>query len=571
MTRETAHTLPAARLSAHLTFLYGERGDAVLPHLLERLGRFLVEHPELAARPTAEPTQDDVVLITYADQIRAEGEVPLRTLHRFAERRLAEAVNTVHLLPFYPSTSDDGFSVVDYLAVDPAVGDWSDVASFGQDFALMFDAVINHVSASSRWFRGFQAGEEPYVHYFLDVEPGTDLSSVVRPRTLPLLTPFETTRGTRHVWTTFSADQVDLNFQTPEVLLDVVDVILTYVARGAKVLRLDAITYLWKEIGTTCVHHPKTHRVIQLLRTIVDAVAPHVLLLTETNVPHSENVSYFGSGHDEAHMVYNFALPPLTLHSFVSGDARALRRWAATLETPSKATTFFNFLASHDGIGVRPVEGILAPEQVAALATRVERHGGKVSFRSEPGGRQSPYELNISYFDALSDPDASEPLERQVDRFVAAHAIAASLRGVPAVYVHSLLGSRSDREAVMRTGANRSINRARLGLEALEEELDDPTSLRHRVWRRLSRLYAVRRAEPAFHPQASQEVLDAPDGVFAVRRGGRVTCLVNVTDRPQSVDMAAGAGGENLLADTASTDAPRQRSLPPYGVAWLAD
>jgi glucosylglycerate phosphorylase len=565
MTRE----LPAARLSSHLAFLYGERADAVLPRLLERLEAFRRDHPEVAARAPAETTQDDVVLITYADQVRAEGQAPLRTLHRFAARRLANAVNTVHLLPFYPSTSDDGFSVVDYLAVDPALGDWSDVTAFGKDFALMFDAVINHVSASSRWFQGFLAGEDPYVDYFLDVPPGTDLSTVVRPRTLPLLTAFETARGTRHVWTTFSADQVDLNYHTPEVLLDVVDVILTYVARGARILRLDAITFLWKEIGTACVHHPKTHRVIQLLRTVVDAVAPDVVLLTETNVPHAENVSYFGNGHDEAHMVYNFALPPLTLHAFASGDARPLRAWAASLDTPSDATTFFNFLASHDGIGVRPVERILALEQVAALVERTLRHGGRVSYRSKAGGRQVPYELNISYFDALSDPAADEPLERQVDRFVAAHAIAASLAGVPGVYVHSLLGSRSDHEAVERTGVARAINRARFDLRTLDRELDDPASLRHQVWRRLSRLYAVRRAEPAFHPQASQEVLPAPDGVFAVRRGARLTCLANVTDRPQDVEVSEGAR-RDLLTGAASPAEARRHVLPPYGVAWLA-
>lgn len=560
--------LPAARLAAHLAFLYGERGDAVLPRLLERLEAFRLDHPELASKGAAAPDQNDVVLITYADQVRAELEPPLRTLHRFVRERLASAVNTVHLLPFYPSTSDDGFSVVDYLAVDPAVGGWGDIEAFGRDTALMFDAVINHASVSSRWFQGFLAGEAPYVDYFLDVPPDTDVSSVVRPRTLPLLTPFETARGMRYVWTTFSADQVDLNYATPAVLLDVVDVILNYVARGATILRLDAVTYLWKELGTSCVHHPKTHRVLQLLRSVVDEVAPHVLLLTETNVPHTENVAYFGNGHDEAHMVYNFALPPLTLHAFARGDARALQEWASSLRTPSSDTTFFNFLASHDGIGVRPVEALLPPDEVAALAARVERHGGRVSFRSQAGGQQSAYELNISYFDALSDPAADEPLATQVDRFVAAHAIMASLAGVPAVYVHSLLGSRSDAASVTRSGHNRAINRARLKIGELERELDDPASLRGRVWRRLSHLLAVRRSEQAFHPQAAQEVLDAPAGVFALRRGGHVTCLANVTGAPQMVDVGPGPW-RDLLAGTATVDAAGRCLLPAYGVAWL--
>jgi len=555
------------KLASYLTLIYSDRGEGVLAELLDLLSRFTAERPELAKQAPAALSQNDAVLITYGDQIRTNGEVPLRTLHGFLHRHLTEAVNTVHLLPFYPYTSDDGFSVVDYLKVDPALGDWEDVYALRRDFKLMFDAVINHVSASSPWFQAFLRDEAPYRDYFVVVDPNNDLSQVVRPRTTPLLTPFETLSGTKHVWTTFSSDQVDLNFDTPAVLLELLAVLLEYVARGAGILRLDAVTYLWKELGTSCVHHPKAHRVLQLIRTAMDSVAPGTVLLTETNVPHAENVSYFGDGHNEAQMVYNFALPPLTLHSFVTGDAQALAAWAKSLTTPSHETCFFNFLASHDGIGVRPVEGILTRSEITALAQRVQAHGGRVSFKTNSDGSHSPYELNISYFDALSNPAADEPLDRQIDRHIAAHAIMLALAGVPGIYVHSLLGSRSDIAGMLRTGISRSINREKLELGALERALSNPQSLRARVLTRLTHLLTVRRHNPAFHPQASQEILKAPAAVFAVRRGGSVTCLVNVSGEPQQVILDAPVS-HDLLGEAF---APSQEiGLKPYGVRWLA-
>lgn len=563
-------TLPShvrAALEAHLRFIYGGEAGEVLSDLTRLLETFRARHPQLVSVAGEHLSELDAVLITYGDQVRRPDEAPLRTLYAFLCTHLREAVNTVHLLPFYPYTSDDGFSVVDYLKVDPALGDWQDVAALRQDFRLMFDAVINHVSASSPWFQAFLRDEVPYCDYFITVPLGTAVSGVVRPRTTPLLTPFNTPSGTKYVWTTFSSDQIDLNYANPRVLIEVTRVLLEYAVRGAKILRLDAVTYLWKELGTPCVHHPKAHRVLQLIRTVMDAVAPGTVLLTETNVPHAENVSYFGDGHNEAQLVYNFALPPLTLHSFVTANAQALTAWAKTLETPSHETCFFNFLASHDGIGVRPVEGILTRAEIMALAERVQAHGGRVSFKTNSDGSHSPYELNISYFDALSNPTADEPLDCQIDRFVAAHAIMLALAGVPGIYVHSLLGSRSDVAGMLRTGINRSINREKLELDRLERELSDPQSLRTRVLTRLTQLLTIRRGNPAFHPQAHQEMLKAPSAVLALRRGDSVTCLVNVSGEVQQVSLDAPVNHDLLSGETF---APlHEVTLKPYGVRWL--
>lgn len=564
-------------LKQELTFLYGpERGgiEGELRALMERHGAPSAANGAGVASDRLD--QGESVLISYADSLRAPDESPLRTLRRFLRQHAAGVVRTVHLLPFYPWTSDDGFSVVDDRAVDPAVGTWEDVAALREDVALMFDVVLNHASTASRAFQGFLADEPAYRDWFLAVDPATDLSAVVRPRTSPLLTPFVGARGPLHVWSTFSADQVDRNYANPRVLLDLVDIVLGYLARGATILRLDAVTYLWKEIGTPCVHHPKTHAVMRLLRSVVDACYPDAVLLTETNVPHHENISYFGSGHDEVSMVYNFALPPLVLHTFGTGDASDLSRWASDLRTPSNETTFLNFLASHDGVGVRPVEALLREEQVAAMVERVKAHGGLVSYRSA-GGTQLPYELNISLFDALSDPSSGEPLERSIDRFVAAHGIMLALAGVPALYLHSLVGSRSDHANVEALGYPRAINRSKLDAAALSAELAAPTSRRAQVLARLSSLLRVRRREPAFHPQAPQRVLDLGPGAFALLRVGPEGAVVCVHDiggkgvsvEHQSVAALAGWSGSahDLLGGPALTPGGRV-AVPAYGMAW---
>ena len=571
-----------SEMLAHLAALYGEDvGRAAFERLRALLDRYR-SFPSPSIRDGL--TQRDSILITYGDQVREPEIPPLRTLADFCERHLAGWVAGIHLLPFYPWTSDDGFSVTDYRAVDPALGTWDDVAHMGRRFRLMFDAVVNHISAHSAWFQAFLRHDPQYRDYFIAVEGAPDLSQVVRPRALPLLTRFTTPSGEKAVWTTFSDDQIDLNYRNPNALLEIIDVLLFYVSRGAEFIRLDAIAYLWKEIGTPCIHLPQTHRVIQLFRAVLDEVAPHVLLITETNVPHADNVSYFGDGTNEAQLVYNFALPPLALHTFRTGSARSLSAWAAGLALPSQRTTFFNFLASHDGIGLNPVRGILPPSDIDALVQQALAHSGLVSYKHNPDGAQSPYELNINYFDALSNPNGGEPVETQIDRFIAAQAIMLSLIGVPGIYFHSLFGSRGWPEGARQTGRNRTINRQKLERAELERELADPNSLRRRVFSRYVRLLKARAASPAFHPHGSQRVLDCGETVFALLRlspdgGDRALCLLNISNQAQSVEVdfedafgPAPAGGWLVNLITGRQFNPRRKSplrLRPYQVLWL--
>lgn len=562
------------RLRRHLDVVYP-------PQVADRTAQRLADMIQAAPRPdhrATPPDEREVVLITYPDQVRSPAASPLATLRRLIGRHLRDVVTTVHLLPLHPSTSDDGFAVADYDVVAPDVGTWEDVAAYRPELGLMLDAVVNHVSASHPWVEGWRNGDPQRAGFVRTADPAVDLSGVVRPRALPLLTPFATAAGTAHVWTTFSPDQVDLDYRDPEVLLAVTQVLLDYVAHGATMLRLDAVAFLWKEEGTDCIHRPQTHEIVKLWRTAIDAVEHGVRIITETNVPHEENLAYLGSGNDQAHLVYQFALAPLVLAAFTSGDATALTAWARSLDAMDPGTAVLNVLGSHDGIGLRPVQGILPPAEIARLVDRVRAHGGAVSFRALADGGVAPYELNCVYFDALNPPE--EDRDRAVARFLAAHSVPLVMAGVPALYVHALLGSRNWREGPARTGAPRSINREKFALDDLEAELADPQGLRRAVLDGLTARIGARRREPAFHPEAPQRVLEGPPQVFAVERtardgSSRVLAVHNAADEAvvaplgglppdsEAVDLLGGAGARSDAQGSCVVD------LAPYEVRWL--
>lgn len=573
-------TTPEERILDHLHFLYtGEEAEDTWERLDARLTEFQDAHPQLQERlpPEERLTERDAILITYGDQVSEPDKPPLATLAEVLTEYAKDAISGVHILPFFPYSSDDGFSVIDYTTVNPDWGDWDDVERIGVHFRLMFDAVINHISRESEWFQRFKAGDPEYQDFFITVEEGTDLSDVVRPRAKPLLTRVETAEGENLVWTTFSPDQIDLNFANPEVLLRIIDVLLCYVDHGAEIVRLDAIAYLWKEIGTSCIHLEQAHRIVRLFRAVFDLVAPDVMIITETNVPHEENISYFGDGTNEAQLVYQFSLPPLVLHALARGDASYLTEWAAGLagDLPSKETTFYNFLASHDGVGVRPVEGILPSAEVQWLAKRAQAHGGYVSYKTNADGSESPYELNISYFDALSDPQGGEPLSLQVKRFMVSQAVMLALQGIPAIYVHSLFGSRNYLEGVQETGRYRSINREKFERADLEAAMADPDSVPARVYNAYRQLLVVRREHPAFHPNGVQRILDLGSAVFTLMRTApdeseTLICLHNVTGETQEIALPQDATVRPLwgiLTDRIYDQGTV--TLAPYQILWL--
>jgi len=563
----------AARLRSRLTVLYGDRADACVAEIRRIAG----DHAK-TAMPAAPRCWDqrDVILIAYGDQIRPDTGPALPALSEFlAKTGLDRLISTVHILPFCPYSSDDGFSVIDYRQVDPALGTWKDLQDLSRRVNLMFDLVLNHVSRQSDWFGRYRRGEEPHRGFFIEVDPSTDLSAVTRPRSLPLITPVDTQPGRRYVWTTFSEDQIDLNFAEPRVLFQMLDVLLLYVRQGARIIRLDAVAYLWKRIGTSCIHLPETHQIVKLLRDVLDAVAPHVLLITETNVPHQENVSYFGNG-DEAHIVYQFSLPPLLLDALLTQDAGPLARWMEGLGDTPPGTTYLNFTASHDGVGMRPLEGLVSAERFANLAAAVQMRGGMVSTRRDDHGNDLPYELNVSYFDALGGPGAPDP-RLHVTRFLASQAVMLALKGIPGVYFHSLVGTPNHHAGVRQSGRARQINRRKYQAQELTDAISEPDSPQNLVYEGYRRMLAARITQPAFHPDTPQHVCPSEDpGLLVFLRTSldqrqHILIAANVSEKPRQLDLAQYGDlrfSKDLLAGTPLPCGPRL-SLAPYQVAWL--
>ncbi len=530
--------------------------------------------PAIKREEQAYFSQEDVVLITYGDSLNQSGEAPLCTLHKFANSFFKDVFSTIHILPFFPFSSDDGFSVMDFLSVKPQLGTWRDINKLGGDFRLMFDHVLNHVSAKSRWFEKYLEGEEGFKDLAIEVDPSVDLSKVTRPRSLPLLTEFKKSTGTIvHLWTTFSADQIDLNYKSIDVLEKIVKALLFYVRQGATIIRFDAIAYLWKEIGTNCIHLSQTHDMVKLFRIILDLVAPNVIIITETNVPHSENVSYFGDGQDEAQMVYNFTLPPLLFYSFAKENAMVLSEWAKGLDIESPSNTFFNFTASHDGIGVRPLEGILPKKEINRLIEIVKNNGGDVSYKKNSDGSESPYELNITYIDALLNKKY-KPDTYHTQRFLASQAIKLALPGVPAVYIHSILGSRNWNEGVRQMKSARTINREKLQVETVLSQLKDPESFRSKVFDRYMELIKIRKKQSAFHPNADFKILEIDTRVFAMARYGKkqkIYAITNITSQTFSVslskDLVPPRMEDLITGKICRTSSFR---LNPYQSVWLS-
>ncbi|WP_270345500.1 sugar phosphorylase [Enterococcus thailandicus] len=551
------------KIATHLEKIYTSKQDIdqanqLFTDLLEKYAtKKFTENPAI--------DQSNAYLITYGDSFQHGNEKGLKVLREVVQTYLDDSITDVHLLPMFPFTSDDGFSVTDYLTINPALGDWDDIKKLAQKKRLMYDFVANHMSAKSEWFKKFLNNDIGFEQSFVEYQEEFDTTNVTRPRTSPLFHEYSTDKGEKKkVWTTFSDDQVDVNPKDPIMLARLSEVLLEYTFRGASSIRLDAIGFLWKDSGTTCMHLPKTHEIVKMWRTLLNHFSPNTQIITETNVPHKENISYLGDGHNEANQVYQFPLPPLVLFSFIQENTQKLAEWASTIHALSDEATFFNFLASHDGIGMRPVEGILDDTERETIVERVLNNQGKVSYKSNPDGSQTVYELNINYGDALRSSEDTDQLAAK--KLIAAHNILLSFVGVPAIYYHSIFGSRGDLQGVEESGINRRINRQKIETKQLATELDID-SYRKTVYEGITRLLKERQNYEAFSPYGEQEVLHLDEQVFALKRtakdGSEIISLTNVTGTEKIVE---GLNGINVLTQT---EVDNNFILAPYGIAWI--
>jgi len=537
--------------------------------------------------PTKRFTEKDMILITYGDLVRGQERSPLATLHKFVDTYNRGAINTLHILPFFPYSSDKGFAIIDYRRVDPKMGTWEDIDGMGGRYDLMFDGVLNHCSSRSQMFREFLDGNPDYKDFFIFYDSPNDLtadqrSKIFRPRTSDILTKFNTIDGPKYVWTTFSEDQIDLNYRNPAVLMMVIQGLLLYVRRGADILRLDAVTYIWAEPGTECVHLPQTHGIVKLLRDVMDVVAPGVALITETNVPHTDNVSYFGNGYDEAHMVYNFPLPPLVLYTFYRQNATLLSTWAQNLKVDSDVATFFNILDTHDGIGIMGAKGILSKEDIEFIIQKAKVNGAYISYKMTEDCTEEPYEINTTWWSAINSDNTDEDIAFQVRRYVASRSIALVLRGVSGVYAHGLIGTPNDCELLRATNLKRDINRGVIDSKTVAEGLKDPNSKISHIRRKGSKIHLIRTGERAFHPHGDQHVLMISPDIFTVLRispegDQHILTMTNVTNRTCTIEIPIlelnvdETRWYDLIGEKEWVAGKRKLSitLQPYDVIWL--
>lgn len=577
------HRQLCLKLERHLTQIYAVQDYPELEH--KALAEHLMQSMNLMADYVTAPdlhtlwNEQDAMVICYGDNIQSQGEAPLQTLHEFFGKRLTGTINSVHILPFFPYSSDDGFSVIDYTQVNDSLGGWQEIEKIADDFKLMSDLVINHCSSRSRWFDNFKQAKEPGKHYFIEVDPETDTSTVVRPRTSPLLREVETLEGKKSVWCTFSHDQVDLDFSNPDVLCEFISIIKLYLDRGVKIFRLDAVAFLWKESGTACIHHPITHEIVRLIRTLIEHHPSQAIIITETNVPNHENLSYFGNL-NEAHAVYNFSLPPLLINTLLTGSSQHLQAWQMSMPPAQTGTFYFNFISSHDGIGLRPVEGLLTEDEIDTLINSMQQFGARISWRAAVGGKNTAYEINISLFDAFQGTTKG-PDKWQISRFICAHSIMMALEGIPAFYLNSMLATNNYEEGVELSKHNRTINRYKWNIDDLDQVLNNPATHHAKVFSKLTELIRIRSQQPAFHPNATQFTLHLGDQIFgfwrqSINREQSIFCIHNISDQKvtialSSINLISTDNWFDLISNLCIEDMHQDLLLEPYQSIWLTN
>ena len=559
--------------------------DVSLEQSFDQIAQALIDIMGLSSKVTEiKPftnywSEEDIILITYGDSILKDGEPPLQTLKNFLDHNIENTINSVHILPFFPYCSDDGFAVIDYSSVNESLGTWQDIEEISEAYHLMSDLVINHCSSRSAWFDNFIKGEGLGSDFFFTALPDDNLSDVVRPRTSPLLKEVDTGKGKQFVWCTFSHDQVDFDFRNPEVLKAFASIIRQYLDMGVKIFRLDAIAFLWKVVGTQSINLPQTHEVVRLLRTLIESTESNPIIITETNIPNTQNLTYFGNA-NEAHGIYNFSLPPLLLNTLLTGNCLYLKRWLMSMPPSQDGTMYFNFIASHDGIGLRPAEGLLSERELDNLISTVESFGGKISWRTTDDGIQKAYEMNISLYDAMQGTIKGKD-QWNFKRFICAHTIMFGLEGIPGIYIHSLLGTQNDYQKLSNTHHNRSINRRRWQENDLEEALNNKDLHHGKVLSTLKSLLNIRIKQPAFHPNATQFTLHLGLQLFGFWRQSHdrkqsIFCVSNITNQPMTLPLSElnliiTESWIELISKTVITELSEEIILAPYQTVWISN
>ena len=515
------------------------------------------------------------LVISYGDNIYSSQSSSMKIFQKFFQKNLEKLFDTIHFLPFYPSSSDSGFAVKDHYQIDKKIGNWSDLKKISKSKKIMADVVINHASARGLWFKNFLKRKKPGKDYFLTVNSKFNTSKVVRPRDHKLLKKIKIFEKNDYLWRTFSPDQIDLNFKNPSVLLRFIKIIIYLINNGVTIFRLDAIAYLWKQNGTKCINLSQTHEIIKLLRVVTSLLNVQTLIITETNLPEKENLSYFGKN-NEANWVYNFSLPPLLIHAFLFENSSYLNQWSRKLPSTKHGNCYLNFIASHDGIGIRPTEGILNEKTLSSFLKRLKKNGSKFSYRKVQNKSKKVYEANITVFDALKKSDFDPKGLFFLERYVSAHAIMISFEGIPAVYFNSLFGKSNDEAKYIITGNNRDVNRYKWNFNNITTKLRDKKSKQSIFYRNIGALLEIKRKQKAFHPNASRININLGPKIFCFKRISKdkkqsIICMTNLSSKIQTPNFKKIGSYRDLLNSNLKFREGTSLILKPFQTVWLTN
>tara|TARA_Y100001968_G_scaffold50564_1_gene41232 strand:+ start:10922 stop:12676 length:1755 start_codon:yes stop_codon:yes gene_type:complete len=570
-------------LESILKTIYPHHSSEKIAQVVSRLMQIINEYSDKGGLDKGASNQiwdsSSTVLITYPDAIYKRGEPTLTTLSDLIDQKIGNIAKIIHILPFLKSTSDGGFSVSSHKDIEPIFGSWNDLKNFSDKHLLMADLVLNHVSASHPWVHEFMQSQVPGCDYILAPEEKEGWENVVRPRNSSLFISLETKNGKRNTWTTFGPDQIDLNWKNPNILIEFLELIILYLKNGVRWIRLDAVAFIWKEKETNCLHRFEVHQIVKLLRVLLEKLVGNSVLITETNVPELENLSYLSSG-DEAHVAYNFPLPPLLLECLLTNKSDLLNRWLSSWPDFPEKTSYLNFTASHDGIGLRALEGLMDQERFHQLLVSCEKRGGLISHRRMQNGEDSPYELNISWWSAMSDGGV-DPSCFQLQRFLLSQVFVLALKGIPAFYLPAILASENDLRTFGRTGQRRDLNREKFEAESIFNELADKRSLASQILNYLNSAIDIRSKEEAFHPESPMKCLTkSRSDLIIIRRGSdsdqRIWAIHNMTNMRLTFHLT-----DNILMERQSADyhwkdclkneliTDNKLEFDPYSVKWL--
>ena len=515
------------------------------------------------------------LVICYGNSVTDGNKKSLKVFNKFYKKYLKNNFDSVHFLPFYPSSSDSGFAVKDHYKIEPRLGSWKDVKLISKNCNVMADLVINHSSARGLWFSNFLKNKSPGKDYFFTVDKNFNSKKVIRPREHKLLKKIKLFNETKYLWRTFSPDQIDLNFKNPKVLIRFIKIIFNLINNGVRIFRLDAIAYLWKENGNTCINHTNTHNIIKFIRLVCNLLKTECIIITETNLPEKENLSYFGNN-DEANWVYNFSLAPILVYSLLFEDSNKITKWSKNFPIAKLNNNYLNFIASHDGIGMRPIEGILSTNTQKKFLSRLKKNGGEFSYRKVQGVKKKVYEANITLFNAFKYSDFDKSGIFGFERYMAAHTIMISFDGIPAIYFNSMFGNSNDNSKYIISGNKRDLNRYRWNKDKIEDHLKDQNSKQNKYYKNMSNILAIRSKQKAFHPNAIRKTLKLGDNFFGLKRVSTdnkqsIYCITNMTSKLQLLKVNKNIFYKRNLFNSKLTKKSGKIQFEPFQTVWLTN